>query len=415
MTEKFARRAIEFDRNDPLAALRDRFHLPEDIIYLNGNSLGPMPIGVAERLTTATGTEWAKDLITSWNKADWIGLPRRISARISPLIGADSDCIAVTDSTSINLFKVLSAALAMRPGKTRIISERDNFPTDLYMAEGLSALMAQNHELVLAEGPEGAAAQIDDRAAVLMLTHVNYRTGRICDMAGLTRTAHDAGALTIWDLAHSAGAVEVDLAGAKADFAVGCGYKYLNGGPGAPAFIYAAREHHGVARQPLTGWFSHAAPFAFESKYSPASGIARFYTSTPPVLSLTALDAALDAWDGVSMADVRRKSLALTDFFIEAVETRCGGHGLTLASPRDQELRGSQVSFHLPEIGYAVIQALISRGVIGDFRAPDIIRFGFAPLYTRFADVAAAVEILAGVLSDGSWDQNGFRLKAAVT
>ncbi len=415
MVQDYVERAKFLDREDPLADMRDRFHLPDGVIYLDGNSLGPMPKGVAERLSTAATVEWAEDLITSWNKADWVGLPRRISGKIARLIGADADCVAVTDCTSINLFKVLSAALAMRPGRTRIVSERDNFPTDLYMAEGLSELMGRGHEIVLVDNPEDVENHLDDRTAVLMLTHVNYRSGRIHNMAGLTGKAQTAGALSIWDLAHSAGAVEVDLDAANADFAVGCGYKYLNGGPGAPAFLYVARRHHGTARQPLTGWFSHSAPFAFDPHYAPAEGITQFYTGTPPVLSLTALDAALDAWNGVSMADVRRKSLALTDFFIEAVETQCGSHGISLATPREHELRGSQVSFKLPDIGYAVMQALISKGVIGDFRAPDIIRFGFTPLYTRFADVAKAAEVLAGILNNREWDTDQFKRVAAVT
>lgn len=415
MADNLEKRARALDAADALAPMRDRFVLPEGIIYLDGNSLGPMPKGVAERLAEAAETEWAQDLITSWNKADWIGLPRRIAAKIAPLIGTEADCVAVTDSTSINLFKVLAAALALNPGRTRIVSERDNFPTDLYVADGLSRLIGKDHELVLVDRPEDVAPALDSRTAVLMLTHVNYRTGHMFGMAGLTKKAHDAGALAIWDLAHSAGAVEVDLDGAGADFAVGCGYKYLNGGPGAPAFLHAARRHHGKASQPLTGWFSHAAPFAFKPGYEPADGIARFMTGTPPVLSLTALDRALDAWDSVTMADVRAKSLALTGLFIEAVETLCAGYGLKLASPREEALRGSQVSFYLEGHGYEVMQTLIARGVIGDFRGPDIIRFGFTPLYTRFADVVAAARILSEILETRAWDRDEFRQRAAVT
>ncbi len=415
MSNDFIERAQELDRTDSLAVFRNKFHLPGGTIYLDGNSLGPMPKGVAERVTHTACKEWAQDLITSWNKADWVNLPRRISAKIARLIGTDADCVAVTDSTSVNLFKVLSAALAMRPDRIKIVSERDNFPTDLYMAEGLSALMGKGHEIILVDDPEDVENHLDDQTAVLMLTHVNYKSGRVHDMAGLTAKAHSVGALAIWDLAHSAGALEVNLDAANTDFAVGCGYKYLNGGPGAPAFLYVNRRHHEQAQQPLTGWFSHSSPFTFDPQYAPASGITQFYTGTPPVLSLTALEAAIDVWEGVSMADVWGKSLALTDLFIEAVETQCDGLGLTLTSPREHKMRGSQVSFRIADIGYPVMQALISRGVIGDFRAPDVIRFGFTPLYTRFVDVARAAGILAEILQNREWDTDQFKQHAAVT
>jgi kynureninase len=302
----------------------------------------------------------------------------------------------------------------MRPERRTIISERDNFPTDLYMAEGLGALLGRGHRLVLAEGPDEIAGLIDGDTAVLMLTQVNYRTGFMLDMMGLTKAAHESGALTIWDLCHSAGAVPVDLAAAEADFALGCGYKYLNGGPGAPAFVYVAPRHQAAAVSPLTGWFSHARPFAFEPGFAPAEGMNRFLCGTPPVLSLTALDAALDIWADVDMIRLRNKSMQLTGFFIASVEKLCVGHGLELVGPREAEQRGSQVSFAHPD-GYAVMQALISRGVIGDFRAPDVIRFGFAPLYVGFADAWNAAETLADILAKKAWDRPEFTKRAAVT
>lgn len=415
LTDKFVQRAREMDAADKLAGMRDRFHIPPDTIYLDGNSLGPMPKGVAERLAQTISHEWADDLITSWNKVDWVGLPQRIATKIARLTGAAAHCVAVTDSTSVNLFKVLSAALGMKAGRRTIVTERDNFPTDIYMAEGLCKLIGEGHEIVLVDDPHDIESALNDRTAVLMLTHVNYKTGQMHDMTALTAAAHAAGALAIWDLAHSAGAVEVDLAGTGADFAVGCGYKYLNGGPGAPAFLYVAEKHHDKAQQPLTGWFSHAAPFAFEPTYQPAGGISQFYTGTPPVLSLAALDVALEVWEGVDISDVRQKSLALTGIFIEVVEALCSGQGLSLATPREAGLRGSQVSFRLPEHGYAVMQALISRGVIGDFRAPDIIRFGFTPLYTRFEDVVLAAATLADILSTRAWADERFQQRSAVT
>lgn len=410
-----ASRAKGLDADDPLAGCRDRFVLPEGIIYLDGNSLGALPRGVAEKVTAVIDREWGRDLITSWNKAGWIDLPKRISAKIAALIGADEDCVAVTDSTSVNLFKVLSTALALRPGRRVIVSERDNFPTDLYVAEGLSAQLGGERTLKLADTPDGIASLVNEDTAVLMLTHVNYRTGRMHNMKQLTDFAQRAGALVVWDLAHSAGAVDLDIGQAGADFAVGCGYKYLNGGPGAPAFLYVARAHHDKSGQPLSGWFSHAAPFAFEPGYKPAAGIMQFYTGTPAILSLSALDVALDVWADVSIRAVREKSVALCDLFIKAVESLCGGHGLTLVTPRDPALRGSQVSFSVEADGYAIMQALIANGVIGDFRAPDIIRFGFTPLYTRFEDAYRAAEILARVLGEREWDNPVFKKRAAVT
>jgi len=368
------------------------------------------------RLRTVVEDEWGRELIKSWNNAGWITLPQRVGDKIGRLVGAAPGELVVADSTSVNLFKVLSAALAIAradaPARLRIVSERSNFPTDLYIADGLAR--ERGAELVLVDADDLAAA-VDERTAVLMLTQVNYRTGRLHDMQAVTRRAHEAGALVVWDLAHSAGALPVDLAGARADFAVGCGYKYLNGGPGAPAFVWVHPRHADRFRQPLSGWMGHAAPFEFSSDYRPAAGIARYLCGTPPVLSLAALECGVDTVLAASIEALREKSIALTARFIDLVETRCAGHGLSLVTPRDPQQRGSQVCFARAEGGYAIVQSLIARGVIGDFRAPDILRFGFTPLYTRFVDVWDAVEHLVQVLQSGEWKAARFNQRAAVT
>ena len=406
--------ALLRDAADPLGALRNEFSLREGLIYLDGNSLGALQKSIPARVDKCVRDEWGRDLIGSWNSADWVSLPQKVGARIAPLIGAGSADVVVTDATSVDLFKVLAAALAARPDRRVIVSERSNFPTDLYVAEGLAALAGRGHELRLVDAPESVESAIDTDVAVVMLTHVNYRTGRMFDMDAVTARAHAAGALTIWDLAHSAGAVPVDLGAATADFAIGCGYKYLNGGPGAPAFIYASPAMQAETTQPLSGWFGHKEPFAFEPSYRPAQGISRFLTGTPPVLSMVALDEALRIWERVSIADVRAKSVALCDLFIELVETRCAGFGLTLASPREAASRGSQVSFAHQD-AYAVMQALIARDLVGDFRAPDLLRFGFTPLYTRFVDVFDAVERLRQVLAGEEWREERFSVRGKVT
>lgn len=415
-TTKIDRQALlARDATDPLRDFRARFALPEGVIYLDGNSLGARPRAVSERLRHAVEHEWGKDLIRSWNTAGWIDLPQRVGDKIGTLIGARAGETVVADSTSVNLFKVLAAAVGLRPGRRRIVSQRDNFPTDLYMAQGLAAFLGQGHELVLLPDEPDADTVIDaldDDTAVLMLTHVNYRSGRIHDMHRLTEAAHAAGALVIWDLAHSAGALPVDLNAAGADFAVGCGYKYLNGGPGAPAFVWVAGRHQAGFAQPLSGWMGHAAPFAFDADYRPAEGIARYLCGTPPVLGATALECGVDLMLDADMSVIREKSVALTSLFVERVEASCPG--LELVSPREAAMRGSQVSFRHAH-GYALMQALIARGVIGDFRAPDIVRFGFTPLYTSYCDVWDAVEILAGLIETGEWDRPEFHARAAVT
>lgn len=405
---------LALDRADPLAVHRDQFVLPPEMIYLDGNSLGALPKAVSARLARVVGDEWGRDLITSWNRHGWIDLPLRVGTKIARLIGAEGDEVAVADSTSINLFKALSSALRLRPERKNILTERSNFPTDLYTAQGLITLLGGRHALRLVEAQEICSA-IDSDTAVVLLTQVNYRTGALHDMAAVTQAAHDAGALVIWDLAHSAGALPVDVNGASADFAVGCGYKYLNGGPGAPAFLFVARRHHADFVQPLTGWMGHAAPFAFEPSYRPAEGIARALCGTPPILSLAALEVGVDGLLGVDMAAVRAKSMALGDLFIRLVEGQDGERlGLRLASPRTAQTRGSQVSFHHPS-GYPVVQALIGRRVVGDFRAPDILRFGFAPLYVRYVDIWDAVSRLIGILEAREWDRPEFHRRAMVT
>jgi kynureninase len=401
------------DAKDLLASMREAFALPDGVIYLDGNSLGALPRATPKRLAEAAVDEWGRDLIKSWNAHGWIDLPTRIGDKIATLIGAGAGEVVVADSTSVNLFKVLAAALKLNPDRRAIVSERDNFPTDLYMAQGLIAQLGSRHTLRLVDADEIAGA-IGADTAVVMLTHVNYRTGAMHDMAAVTKAAHDKGALMVWDLAHSAGAVPVHLNACRADFAVGCGYKYLNGGPGAPAFAWVAKRHQERFVQPLSGWLGHAAPFAFEADYRPAAGVARYVCGTPPVLSMVALEVGIDLMLGADLAALRRKSVALTEMFIALVEQECGSFGLTVLSPRDPERRGSQVSLRHKE-GYPIMQALIARGVIGDFRAPDILRFGFAPLYVRFADLWDAVAAFKDILASGAWDRPEFRVRAAVT
>jgi kynureninase len=403
---------LALDAADPLAPLRERFDLPPGLIYLDGNSLGARPRAALERAGQVVAREWGQDLIRSWNIAGWFALPKRLGDRLAPLIGARAGEVVVTDTTSLNLFKALAAALAIQqeqaPERRRIVTERSNFPTDIYMAEGLARWLERGYEVYLVDSPEELEAAVDADCAVLMLTHVNYRTGRQHDMALLTRLAHARGALAVWDLAHSAGAVPLDLHAAEADFAVGCTYKYLNGGPGSPAFIWVPERHQAAFRHPLTGWWSHAAPFAMAHGFEAAEGIGRALCGTQPVVSLALVECGLEIFEQTTMAALRAKSLALTDLFIALVEGRCGAHGLELVTPREHDRRGSHVSFVHPQ-GYAVMQALIERGVIGDYREPGIMRFGFTPLYTSFADVWDAVDILADILDRGAWDADAAR------
>ena len=414
------------DQRDRLRNLRGLFELPPGVIYLDGNSLGVMPKSAPARIADVVAREWGTDLIQSWNKNGWFQMPQKMGDKIARLIGAKAGEVVATDSTSINLFKVLAAALNIAaedaPRRKHIVSERSNFPTDLYIAEALCK--ERGYELVLVE-PEEIAAALTADVAVLMLTHVNYRTGAMHDMATITAAAHAEGILTVWDLAHSAGAVPVNLGAAKADFAVGCGYKYLNGGPGAPAFVWVNPLHTDRFWQPLAGWWGHAAPFAFTPDYRPAPGITRYQCGTQPIISLAALECGLDATLAAEplggMDALRKKSLALTDLFIQLIEERCAGHGLGLATPRAHEQRGSQVCLTRDEGAYAIVQALIARGVVGDYRAgdgaryKDILRFGFTPLYLGFEDVWNAVEHLRQVLETAEWKQAAFNQKHAVT
>ena len=405
------------DAGDALAPLRELFALPDGVIYLDGNSLGARPKAALARAQDVVAREWGIDLIRSWNTAGWFDLPKRLGDRLAPLIGARPGEVVVNDTTSLNLFKALAAALKMQaagPGAARrvLVTERSNFPTDIYMAQGLTSWLDRGYEVRLVDSVDALPGAIDADTAVVMLTHVNYRTGTMHDMAALSAHAHAMGALTVWDLAHSAGAVPVDLHGAGADLAVGCTYKYLNGGPGAPAFIWVPQHHQAAFSQPLSGWWGHANPFAMTPQFEPVDGIGRALCGTQPIVSLTLVECGLEIFEQAGMDAIRSKSLALTDLFITLVEKRCAAHPLELVTPRDHARRGSQVSFAHPH-GYAVMQALIARGVIGDYREPAIMRFGFTPLYTSFADVWDAVEILRQILDEQDYDIAA--LRGAVT
>jgi len=402
--------ARRLDAADPLAFARERFELPDGVIYLDGNSLGALPKAAPTALATTAERQWGQDLIASWNKHEWIDWPSQIAAKLAPVVGAKPSALLIADSTSVCLFKLLAAAVNARPERKTIVSQQANFPTDLYVAQGLADMLGL--QLTTVPGEQVLAA-VDQDTAVVTVTHVDYRSAAVHDMPAINEAAHAAGALALWDLSHSAGAIELDLDGTGCDLAVGCGYKYLNGGPGAPAFIYVAERLQDELANPLQGWMGHADAFAFVDDYRPVSGINRFLTGTPPILAMAALEAGIGTFEGIAMADVEAKSRRLSQLFVEEVEARCGDE-VRLASPRDPARRGSHVVFAHPE-GYAVMQALIARGVIGDFRAPDLMRFGFTPLYTRYADVVGAAEILAEILASREWDQPRFRTRAKVT
>ena len=402
--------AKRLDASDPLAFARQRFSISDDIVYLDGNSLGALPRAAPAALATTAERQWGEDLIAGWNKHQWIDWPAQIAARLAPIVGAKPNELLVADSTTVCLFKLLAAAARARPGRSKIVTQKASFPTDLYVTQGLCDLLGLELKAV---SPDEVLGKIDDQTAVVSLTHVDYKSAAIYDMRAVNDAAHAAGAFVLWDLCHSAGAIEVDLDGTGSDLAVGCGYKYLNGGPGAPAFIYVADRLQDELDNPLQGWMGHAEPFAFVDDYRPVGGINRFLTGTPPILALAALDAGIGTFDAIAMADVQAKSRKLSQLFIDEVEARCGDE-VRLASPRDSAQRGSHVVFEHSE-GYAVMQALIARRVIGDFRAPDLMRFGFTPLYTRFADVIRAAEILAGILATREWDQPRFKTRAKVT
>jgi kynureninase len=402
--------AQELDAADPLAFARERFRLPEGVMYLDGNSLGALPAAAPAALAYTAGQQWGEDLIASWNKHGWIGWPVRIAAKLAPIVGASPDELLIADSTSVCLFKLLAAAVKACPGRKTILTQQRNFPTDLYVVQGLCEMLGLRLRAVPAEDVLEA---IEEDTAAVTLTHVDYRSGSIHDMQAINEAAHAAGALVVWDLSHSTGAIELDLHAAGSQLAIGCGYKYLNGGPGAPAYIYVARQLQEDLKSPLQGWMGHAEPFAFVDDYWPAAGILKFLTGTPSILALAALEAGLDTFAGIEMRHVAAKSQKLSRLFVDEVATRCGAE-VRLASPRDCTARGSHVVFAHPK-GYAVMQALIARGVVGDFRAPDLMRFGFAPLYNSFADMVRAAEILADILAGRQWDQPRFHERAKVT
>jgi kynureninase len=399
------------DRTDPLGFARERFLLPQGTIYLDGNSLGALPKDAPARVAELVERQWGESLIASWTEHGWIDAPVRVAAKLAPLLGAKPEELLIGDSTSVALFKLLAAAVQAQPGRTTLLSEQRNFPTDLYVAEGLVSLMPELQlKAVAADEIEGA---IDDDTAVVMLTHVDYRSAARHDIRTINRAAQAKGALTVWDLSHSAGAVALDLDADGCDLAVGCGYKYLNGGPGAPAFIFVAARLQDELRSPLSGWMGHAEPFAFDSAYRPARGITRFLTGTPSIVAMAALDAGLDSFEGIAMADLEAKQQRLSKLFVDQVEARCGDQ-VRLASPREPGLRGSHVSF-AHENGYAAMQALIARGVVGDFRAPDLMRFGFAPLYNGFEEVWRAADAVGDVVTNRDWDQPRFLERGRVT
>jgi kynureninase len=405
--------AQALDLADPLARFRDAFDLPSGVIYLDGNSLGPPPLSAHERLERVSRREWGEGLIRSWNSAAWIEAPARVGGKIARLIGAKAHEVIVGDSTTVNIFKLAAGALSLRPGRKVLLSETGSFPTDLYALQGLEALLGDRAQ-VKAVSPQDLVAAIDEDTAAVLLTHIHFKSAQRWDLAAVTAAAHAKGALMIWDLCHSAGAVAVDLNAVEADLAVGCGYKYLNGGPGAPSFLFVAERHQAAIRSPLWGWMGHAQPFAFEDGYRPAPDIRAQIAGTPPVLGLAALEAGVDLQLEADPALVEAKGLALAELFIAQVEARTADPALALASPRDPALRGLHVSFAHPE-GYAIVQALIARGVIGDFRAPDIARFGFSPLFLSHLEVWDAAQALGDVLATRAWDRPEFRARAAVT
>ena len=402
-------RARELDAADPLAFARERFSLPNGIIYLDGNSLGALPQAAPARLADVVERQWGGDLITSWNKHGWIDWPQQVAAKLAPIVGAKPSELLIADSTSVCLFKLIAAAFQAQPGRRVILTEAGNFPTDNYEMQGIAGLLPDAELRIVARGQ--LAEAIDNDTAVVSLTHVDYRSGARFDMATLNRVAATAGALTVWDLSHSAGALALDLNGNGCDLAVGCGYKYLNGGPGAPAWLYVAERLQPRLTSPITGWMGHAEPFAFAGEYRPADGIRKFLTGTPSILALAALDCGLDTFAGIDLAAAEAKAEALTGFFVEAIEKCCG---IDLSSQHDRSRHGSQVVVPHRH-GYAVMQALIARGVVGDFRAPDLMRFGFSPLYNRFDDAWSAALIVADILDSGSWNDPRFHARQVVT
>lgn len=405
---------LELDKYDVLAHKRDEFNLPDGVIYLDGNSLGPLSKHTQQHLQQVVQSQWGTDLIKSWNTHQWIDLPSKVGEKIAPLIGAAPGQVICCDSISVNLFKLLSGALKINSERRVILSLKDNFPTDLYIAQGLSQLLGTDRcELKQVELPD-LLDQLDDSVSVLLLTQVNFRTGDLLDIQAITQYAHEHGILVVWDLAHSAGALPLELDKHQVDFAVGCGYKYFNGGPGAPAFVYVNQRIQERIRQPLTGWMGHRAPFQFDNEYQPSKGVSHFLSGTPNILSLAGLDAAMDAFSGVDMGDIRNKSIALSELFLRLVSEAESLTNLECISPLDAQQRGSQLSFAHPQ-AHAICQALIAQDVVADFRAPNIVRFGFTPLYQRFADIWQAVKILNQVVSSERYLKAEFQQRQKVT
>ena len=403
------------DNQDPLSAYREEFYLPKNIIYFDGNSLGPVPNKTKENLNKTINEEWGNDLINSWNKADWINLPQALGNKIAPLIGAMAGEVIVVDSTSVNLFKVLSAALRLNDNRKKILSELTNFPSDLYILEGLNGMSDNQYECVLIEEDVNDIEKyIDSSTAVVMLSHINYKTGRISDMKKITEYAHKKGALVVWDLSHSVGVMSMDLHNIGVDFAVGCTYKHLNGGPGAPGFLYVHSDLVEKVTQPLSGWLGHSDPFAFDHKYIPASNINKFICGTPSILAYKAVESGLDVFDGISMEKVREKSIQLSEVFIELIQQECGEFGFELFSPNDAKHRGSQISYK-HENAYPIMQSLIARGVIGDYREPNILRFGISPLYMRYEDIWSAIICLKNIMQSNEWNSSNFKVRNYVT
>ena len=405
---------IALDKADTLAHKRDEFDLPADTIYLDGNSLGALPKAVKSRVAEVVSQQWGSHLIRSWNDHQWIDLPTQVGEKIAPIIGADKGQVICCDSISVNLFKLLSSALSLNSERNVVLSTEDNFPTDLYMVQGLSELLGPDLCQLKLVSEQNIEQSLNDSVAVLLLTQVNFRTGKLLDMHKITQLAHEKGILVIWDLAHSAGAIPVELDDCNADFAVGCGYKYLNGGPGSPAFLYVAKRHQAAVKQPLSGWMGHAKPFAFDAKYQRANNINQYLCGTPSVIAMSALDAALDVWQDVDISKIREKSIALADVFIKLVQTHSCLRDLHLCSTENSSQRGSQLAFSHTD-AFAICQALIEKGVIADFRAPNILRFGFTPLYTSFEDIYQAVTILAEVVKTQLYTEPRFNLAGKVT
>lgn len=413
MTAKTRIDFVALDASDPLAAFRDEFFLPENVIYLNGNSLGAMPLAAAARAKQVVEHEWAEGLIGSMNTAGWYDLPSTLGRKIAPLLGAKANEVVLTDAVGINLYKVVAAALQLQPKRKVIVMEGSNFPTNNYTVQGLIESLGQGHRIRFAEKDEILDA-IDEDVAVVCITHVHYKTGHIHDMAAITKKAHAVGAAMVWDLCHSLGALPIDVNACKVDFAVACTYKYVNCGPGAPSLLFVAERHHGKVTQPLTGWYSHADPFAFERDYRPQADVRQMLSGTQPTVSLSIAETGIDIMLRADMQEIRAKSMRLTDLFIQLVEDRCGNYGFELISPRDASQRGSQVSFH-NEDGYSIIRAMHDKGVICDFRAPGKTRFGFAPLYTRYVDVWDAVDRLHSILVNDTWKEPKYQVRATVT